>query len=73
MFVNCSQNGHLGLYQNQCTFGKIHSLSTGEAHSQLLAHIASPPLPLMSVHNSQLCSTHSHCWNALSTALQHQR
>ena len=51
MFVNCSQNGQLGLYQNQCTF---HSLSTGGAHSRLLVHIASPTSPLMSVHNSQL-------------------
>ena len=45
IFVNCSQNGQLGLYQNQCTFGKIHSLSTGGAHSRLLAHIASPTSP----------------------------
>ena len=45
MFVNCSQNGQLGLYQNQCTFQKIHSLSTGGAHSRLLAHIASPTSP----------------------------
>ena len=28
-FVNCSQNGQLGLYQNQCRFQKIHSLSMG--------------------------------------------
>ena len=35
-FVNCSQNGQLGLYQNQCTFQKIYSLSTGGAHSRLL-------------------------------------
>ena len=42
MFVNCSQNGQLGLHQNQCTF---HSLSTGEAHSRLLVHIASPTSP----------------------------
>ena len=34
MFVNCSQNGQLGLYQNQCTFQKIHSLSMGGAHSR---------------------------------------
>ena len=26
MFVNCYQNGQLGLYQNQCIFKKIHSL-----------------------------------------------
>ena len=39
MFVNCSQNGQLKLYHSQCTF---HSLSTGGAHSRLLAHIASP-------------------------------
>ena len=45
MFVNCSQNGQLGLYQNQCTFQKIHSLSMGGAHSRLLAHIASPTSP----------------------------
>ena len=45
MFVNCSQNGQLGLYQNQCTFQKIHSLSTGGAHSRLLVHIASPTSP----------------------------
>ena len=45
MFVNCSQNGQLGLYQNQCTFQKIRSLSTGGAHSQLLVHIASPTSP----------------------------
>ena len=45
MFVNCSQNGQLGLYQNQCTFGKIHSLSMGGAHSRLLANIASPTSP----------------------------
>jgi len=45
MFVNCSQNGQLQLYQNQCTFQKIHSLSTGGAHSRLLAHIASPTSP----------------------------
>ena len=32
MFVNCSQNGQLRLYQNQCTFKKIHSLSTGARH-----------------------------------------
>ena len=32
-------------YQNQCTFRKIHSLSTGGAHSRLLAHIASPTSP----------------------------
>ena len=43
--VNCSQNGQLGLYQNQCTFQKIHSLSTGGAHSRVLAHIASPTSP----------------------------
>ena len=42
MFVNCSQNGQLGLYQNQCTFQKIHSLFMGGAHSRLLVHIASP-------------------------------
>ena len=42
MFVNCSQNG---LYQNQCTFQKIHSLSTGGAHSRVLASIASPTSP----------------------------
>ena len=42
MFVNCSQNGQLGLYQNQCTF---HSLSMGGAHSRLLVHIASPTSP----------------------------
>ena len=42
MFVNCSPNGQLGLHQNQCTFQKIHSLSTRGAHSRLLAHIASP-------------------------------
>ena len=34
MFINCSQNGQLGLYQNQCTFQKIHSLSKGGAHSR---------------------------------------
>ena len=45
MFVNCSQNGQLGLYQNQCTLRKIHSLSTGGAHSRLLPHIASPTSP----------------------------
>ena len=45
MFVNCSQNGQLGLYQNQCTFQKIHSLSTGGAHSRLLVHIASSTSP----------------------------
>ena len=45
MFVNCSQNGQLGLYQNQCTFQKIHSLSTGGAHSRLLLHVASPTSP----------------------------
>ena len=46
MFVNCSQNGQLGLYQNQCTFQKIHSLlSMGGAHLQLLVHIASPTSP----------------------------
>ena len=45
MFANCSQNGQLGLYQNQCTFQKIHSLFTGGAHSRLLAHIASPTSP----------------------------
>ena len=45
MFVNCSQNGQLGLHQNQCTFQKIHSLSTRGAHSRLLAHIASPTSP----------------------------
>ena len=45
MFVNCSQNGQLGLYQNQCTFQKIHNLSTGGAHSRLLVHIASPTSP----------------------------
>ena len=33
------------LYQNQCTFQKIHSLSTGGAHSRLLVHIASPTSP----------------------------
>ena len=58
MFVNCSQNGQLGLYQNQCTFGKIHSLSTGGAHSRLLAHIASPTSPPISVHNSRF---HKRC------------
>ena len=41
MFVNCYQNGQLGLYQNQCT---IHSLSMGVAHSRLV-HIASPTSP----------------------------
>ena len=45
MFVNCSQNGQLRLYQNQCTFQKIHSLSMGGAHSRLLVHIASPTSP----------------------------
>jgi len=45
MFVKCSQNGQLELYQNQCTFQKIHSLSTGGAHSQVLAYIASPTSP----------------------------
>ena len=45
MFVNCSQNGQLGLDQNQCTFQKIHSLSMGGAHSRLLVHIASPTSP----------------------------
>ena len=33
---------HFGLHQNQCTFQKIHSLSTGWAHSRVLAYIASP-------------------------------
>ena len=45
MFANCFQNGQLGLYQNQNTFQKIHSLSTGGAHSRLLVHIASPTSP----------------------------
>jgi len=45
MLVNCSQNGQLGLYQNQCAFQNIHSLFTGGAHSRLLAYIASPTSP----------------------------
>ena len=45
MFVNCSQNGQIGLYQNQSTFQKIHSLSTGGAYSRVLAYIASPTSP----------------------------
>jgi len=45
MFVNCSQNGQLGLYQNRCTFQKIQSLYTGGAHSQVLAYFASPTSP----------------------------
>ena len=32
---------------------KIHSLSLEGAHSRVLAYIASPTLPLMSVNNSQ--------------------
>ena len=45
-FLNCFWNGQLGLHQNQCTLiysQKIHSLSTGEAHSQVEAYIVSPP------------------------------
>ena len=36
---------NFGLYQNQCIFQKIHSLSTGGAHSRPLVHIASPTSP----------------------------
>ena len=74
MFVNCSLNGQLGLYQNQCTFQKNPTvcLWKGLIHERKLTLLA-PPLPLMSVNNSQLCSTHSHHWNILSAALQHHR
>ena len=60
MFVNCSQNGQLGLYQNQCTFQKIHNLSTGGAHSRLLAHITSPTsLPYVGTQLTALFHTHA--------------
>ena len=46
MFVNCSQNGQLGTVATKinATFQKIHSLSTGGAHSRVLAY-ASPTSP----------------------------
>ena len=37
-------------------FKKIHSLSMGGAHSQVEASSLTPPLPLMSLNNSRLCS-----------------
>ena len=43
-------------------------MSTGGAHSRVEASITSPTFPLMSVNNSQLCSTHSHRWHLVSTA-----
>ena len=58
-----SWNGQLWLYQNECTFSRIHSLSMGGAHSRVEASIASPTfLSLMSLNNSRLCSTHNHLW-----------
>ena len=44
----------------KCTIWKIHSLSMGGAHSWVEASILAPLLPLMSLNNSRLCSTHSH-------------
>ena len=40
-----SWNGQLWLHQNECTFPKIHSLSTGGAHSRVEASITSPTSP----------------------------
>ena len=40
-----SWNGQLWLHQNDCTFLKIHSLSTGGAHSRVEANITSPTFP----------------------------
>ena len=40
-----SWNGQLWLHQNECTFQKIHSLSTGGAHSRVEATITSPTSP----------------------------
>ena len=44
MFVNCFQNGQLGLYQNQCTFVTACLRPEG-LRSRLLEHIASPTSP----------------------------
>ena len=47
---------------------KIHSLSIGGAHSRVEASITiAPPLPIMSLNNSWLCSTHKHCSALLCT------
>ena len=40
-----SWNGQLWLHQNECTFQKIHSLSTGGAHSRVEASITCPTSP----------------------------
>ena len=56
MFVNCSQNGQFGLYQNQYTFRKIHSLpfygrgSFTTASALCLPHLS--PLCRYTTHSS---------------------
>ena len=66
MFVNCSQNGQLRLTKINAHLEKIHSLSTGGAHSWLLAHIASPTSPPLCryITHSSVPHTAMHCWNA---------
>ena len=65
-FVNCSQNGQLGLYQNQCTFQKIHSFSTGGAHSRVLAYIAIASFPGSSAW-AERKEPGTHCLRMLSS------
>ena len=68
MFVNCSKMDNLDCTKINAHFKNFTTcVREGLIHERKLA----PPLPLMSVNNLQLCSTHSHCWNILSTALQH--
>ena len=45
MSVNCSQNGQLGLHQNQSTIQKNLQLVWGEVYLQVEAYIANPTSP----------------------------
>ena len=67
MFVNCSWNGQFDSTKINAHKKFTACLREGLIHEWKPTLLAPPQPPLLSVNNSQLCSTHSHRWYLLST------
>ena len=62
-----------GLHQNECTFPKIHSLSTGGAHSRVEASITSPTSPSYVAKQLTALFHTQPPYSSLGLAVSHQR